>query len=436
MEFSSFHFCPEIEKGIKALGYAEPTPIQAQTIPEILKGRDLMGLAQTGTGKTAAFILPILQKLMPGPRKQIRALIISPTRELAAQTHEFILRLARHTKFKDVAIYGGVGKAQQIKKIKAGVEIITACPGRLNDLMDQGEIDLASLEVLVLDEADRMFDMGFLPDIRRIIRRIPAGTQTLLFSATMPQDIKSLADEILVNPVTVSPDDRVPVSTVSHAIYPVQPHLKAQLLMKLLDCTDTESVLVFTRTKERASRLARQLNKAGYKVIELHGDLAQGQRRQAMDGFRAGKYRVLVATDIAARGIDISRISHVINYDMPDTVEAYTHRIGRTGRAARTGDAFTFVTSDDRGFVWDIERTLGEKLESRILQDFDYTIPPPAGYRDTGSNASSGNRPAAGMARRTLSGAFPGMGSSSGGGTRPATGGSISLKPRRLRTVR
>ncbi len=438
MSFSSFGFCPEIEKGIQSLGYAAPTPIQTQAIPEIFQGRDLIGLAQTGTGKTAAFVLPILQRLMPGPRKHIRALIVSPTRELAAQTHEFILGLARHAKIKAVAIYGGVGKAPQIAKIKKGVEIMTACPGRLIDLMDQGVFDLSQLEVLVIDEADRMFDMGFLPDIRTIIGRIPTGTQTLLFSATMPDDIKRLADDILVNPVTVTAGEMAPVSTVSHSIYPVQPHLKAKLLMKLLDSIDTGSVLVFTRTKERTSRLAAQMKKAGYEVVALHGDLPQGKRRAAMDGFRAGKYRILVATDIAARGIDISLISHVINYDMPDTVDAYTHRIGRTGRAARTGDAFSFVTIEDRGFVWEIERVLGEKLDSRILQDFDYTVPAPSGHSEAARDSASGSRRSGGAApsrtRRSLSDAFPGLGVS-GGASRPFSN-VASLRPRRPRTVR
>ena len=374
MNFKSFNLHPHIESGIKALGYTEPTPIQTQCIPSILRKRDVMGLAQTGTGKTAAFVLPILQRLMDGPRKRIRALIIAPTRELAEQTHESICQLGRRTKLKSMTIYGGTKIGSQIRMIRKGVEIAVACPGRLIDLMDQGMIDLSRLEVLVLDEADRMFDMGFLPDIRKIMQRLPKKRQTLLFSATMPDDIRGLAQDILHNPVTFQIGHTAPVSTVSHALYPVEPQRKKDLLMKLLDRTVTESVLVFTRTKIRATRLAKQMKKAGFFATSLQGDLSQNKRREALNGFRNGKYQILVATDIAARGIDVSRISHVINYDMPDTIDAYTHRIGRTGRAAQAGDAFTFVTREEKSFVWTIEKVLGEKIESRTLEDFDYTI--------------------------------------------------------------
>lgn len=379
MNFKSFNLHPHIESGIKALGFTEPTPIQTQCIPYILRERDVMGLAQTGTGKTAAFALPILQRLMDGPRKRIRALIIAPTRELAEQTHESMCQLGQRTRLKSITIYGGTKKDSQIRMLRKGAEIAVACPGRLIDLMDQGAIDLSRLEVLVLDEADRMFDMGFLPDIRTIMKRLPKQRQTLLFSATMPDDIRELAHDILNNPVTFQIGDTAPVSTVSHALYPVEPHLKKDLLMKLLDRTDTESVLVFTRTKIRATRLAKHMKKAGFFATSLQGDLSQYKRQAALNGFRNGKYQILVATDIAARGIDVSRISHVINYDMPDTVDAYTHRIGRTGRAARTGDAFTFVTSEERAFVWTIEKVLGEKIERRTLEDFDYTVPAPTG---------------------------------------------------------
>jgi ATP-dependent RNA helicase RhlE len=272
-----------------------------------------------------------------------------------------------------------VEKHLQIRKLRDGVEIVVACPGRLLDLMNQGVIDLSRLKVLVLDEADRMFDMGFLPDVKEILKRLPSQRQTMLFSATMPNDIRELAREVLRNPVTVQIGKNVPVSTVSHAIYTVEPHLKAALLMRILDRTKTQSVLIFTRTKDRATRLARQMKKAGFVAASLQGDLPQNKRQEALNGFRDGKYQILVATDIAARGIDVSRISHVINYDMPDTVDAYTHRIGRTGRAAKTGDAFTFVTYKDRAFVWDIERALGEKIERRTLGDFDYTVMAPGG---------------------------------------------------------
>jgi len=374
MNFKSFNLHPQIEAGVEAMGYTIPTPIQIQCIPSVLQNRDVMGMAHTGTGKTAAFVLPILQRLMNSKRKRIQCLIIAPTRELAEQIHDHIRQLGQHTKLRSVTVYGGVEKHTQIKKLRDGVEIVVACPGRLLDLMNQGVIDLSCLKVLVLDEADRMFDMGFLPDIRKILKSLPSQRQTMLFSATMPDDIRKLAREVLRNPVTVQVGDNAPVSTVSHAIYTVEPPLKAALLMRILDRTDTESVLVFTRTKDRATRLARQMKKAGFVAASLQGDLPQNKRQEALNGFRDGKYQILVATDIASRGIDVSRISHVINYDMPDTVDAYTHRIGRTGRAAKTGDAFTFVTYKDRAFVWDIERALGEKIERRTLGDFDYTV--------------------------------------------------------------
>jgi ATP-dependent RNA helicase RhlE len=378
MSFKQFNLHPQIEMGIEALRYTAPTPIQLQSIPAILQGKDVMGMAQTGTGKTAAFALPILQRLLSGPRKRLRALIVAPTRELAEQIHEAIDGLGRATKLKSVTIYGGVNKNPQIQKLRQGAEIAVACPGRLLDLADQGEINLSGIEILVIDEADRMFDMGFLPDIRKILKRLPAKRQTLLFSATMPDDIRKLAKEILHDPVTVRVGEGVPVSTVSHALYPVEPHLKTALLMKLIERTDTESVLVFARTKHRTTRVAEQMQRAGFPVASLQGNLSQNRRQDALSGFRDGKYQILVATDIAARGIDVSGISHVINYDMPDTVDAYTHRIGRTGRAAKTGDAFTFVTPQDRTFVVDIEHVLGERIERRTLTDFDYTVPAPA----------------------------------------------------------
>jgi len=379
MNFESFHLHPHIESGIKALRYTVPTAIQVQSIPSVLQGRDVIGLAQTGTGKTAAFVLPILQRLIAGSRKPVRALIIAPTRELAEQINEAIGQLGRYTQLKSVSIYGGVNKNPQIRKLRDGAEIAVACPGRLIDLMDQGAISLSHVEVLVLDEADRMFDMGFLPEIRKILRRVPVQRQTLLFSATMPDDIRDLAKEILQDPVTVQIGETVPVSTVSHAVYPVEQHLKTALLVKLLHRTDTESVLIFTRTKHRATRLSTQMKRAGFAATSLQGDLTQQDRQKALSGFRKGTYRILVATDIAARGIDVSGISHVINYDMPDTVDAYTHRIGRTGRATRTGEAFSFVTRNESTFLWSIESVLGEKLETRTLKDFDYTVPAPEG---------------------------------------------------------
>jgi ATP-dependent RNA helicase RhlE len=378
MSFSSFKLHPQIAAGVKALGYKTPTPIQVQAIPPVLAGKDVMGLAQTGTGKTAAFVLPILERLLPGPRGKVRTLIIAPTRELAEQIHVSIGELGRNTHLKSCTIYGGVGANPQIRKLRAGVDIVVACPGRLLDHLSQRTINLASLEVLVLDEADRMFDMGFLPDVRRIIKQLPYPRQTLMFSATMPDDIRKLTDEVLHDPVTVKVGRTAPANTVSHALYPVEQHLKTALLMELLRHTDTESILIFTRTKYRAKRIGQQLEKAGYKAASLQGNLSQNKRQDALDGFRNGSYRILVATDIAARGIDVLSISHVINYDIPDTTDAYTHRIGRTGRAAKTGDAFTFVSREDEPLVKSIEHVLGEKIERRILKDFDYTKSAPA----------------------------------------------------------
>jgi ATP-dependent RNA helicase RhlE len=377
MDFQEFNFHPAIAAGLKAAGYTTPTPIQEQAIPSVMAGSDVMGLAQTGTGKTAAFVLPILQRLMQGERGRVRALIVAPTRELAEQINEAIGLMGRQTRLKSMTVYGGVAVNPQIDKLRRGVEIIVACPGRLLDHLNQGNIDLAAVEVLVLDEADQMFDMGFLPDIRRILKFIPAQRQTLLFSATMPDDIRRLASEILTKPITVQAGSTAPPVTVSHALYPVGQHLKTPLLLELLQHTDTDSVLVFTRTKHRAKRLGEQLEKAGYKAASLQGNLSQNRRQAALDGFRDGTFQILVATDIAARGIDVSQISHVVNYDIPDTPEAYIHRIGRTGRAARSGDAFTLVTSEDTIMVRTIEKKLGTELERRKLEGFDYSVPAP-----------------------------------------------------------
>ncbi len=377
MLFDSFDLHPSIQFGVKRLGYVTATPIQEQGIPPVLAGRDVMSLAQTGTGKTAVFVLPILQRLVSRSKGKIRALILAPTRELAEQTREFIVALGCRTNLRSITVYGGVKQGPQEKKIKNGVDIVVACPGRLLDLVNQRVIDLSTVEVLVLDEADRMFDMGFLPDVRRIIKHIPKIRQTLLFSATMPDDIRKLSHEILHDPVIVQIDHTVPLNTISHALYPVPQHLKTSLLISILKMMDTDSVLIFTRTKHRAKRLGRQLERAGYRATSLQGNLSQNKRKAALDGFRKGSFQILVATDIAARGIDVSSISHVINYDIPDTTDAYTHRIGRTGRAAKTGDAFTFVTHEDEAVVMSIERVLGAKVDRRIIEGFDYNKPPP-----------------------------------------------------------
>jgi ATP-dependent RNA helicase RhlE len=378
MSFETFNLHPSIMAGVRALGYTKPTPIQLQAIPPIMQGRDIIGLAQTGTGKTAAFVLPILQRLLQGPRGRTRALIISPTRELAEQTCEAINDLGKQTGLRGVAIYGGVSMEQQTRQLTKGVEIITACPGRLLDHLWKGTVDLSHLEVLVIDEADRMFDMGFLPDIRNILKCILHKRQTLLFSATMPQNIRRLAREILHDPVTVQIGRTLPAKTVSHFLYPVQQHLKTTLLKELLRKTDTESVLVFTRTKHRASRVAQQLVRAGYRVTSLQGNLSQNQRQAALDGFRNGSIKILVATNIAARGIDVLSISHVINYDMPESTDDYIHRIGRTGRVNKSGDALTFVTEADTGKIRALEQLLDAPLARMKLQGFDYTKPAPA----------------------------------------------------------
>jgi ATP-dependent RNA helicase RhlE len=380
LSFSTFDLHPRVAAGLSACGFSEATPIQRRSIPPGLAGRDVMGLAQTGTGKTAAFALPILQRLMRGPRGRLRALVVAPTRELAEQIHEAIGALGGQTGLRSVTLYGGVNIRPQVARLRAGAEIAVACPGRLLDHVGQRTIDLRAVEVLVLDEADRMFDMGFLPAIRKIVRLLPASRQTLLFSATMPDDVRRLTAEVLRDPVTVQVGHTAPATTVTHAIFPVEPQAKTPLLLGLLARIETGSILVFTRTKHRAKRLGEQLARAGHAATSIQGNLSQSRRQAALDGFRAGRFRVLVATDIAARGIDVSTISHVVNYDMPDTTDAYTHRIGRTGRATRTGDAFTLVTREDHGMIRDIERLLGEPLERRTVDGLDgrqTTIAPP-----------------------------------------------------------
>ncbi len=386
MNFEHFSFDPRISAGIKSLGYTTPTPIQQQAIPVVLKGRDVLGTAQTGTGKTAAFVLPILQRLTKGPSRRVRALIVAPTRELAEQIHQASVDLGKNTRLRSVTVYGGVSKNRQVKALRRGAEIVVACPGRLLDLANDRSIDLSRVEVLVLDEADRMCDMGFLPDIRRILKLVPARRQTLFFSATMPQDIRRLADSILKDPVAVQIGLIAPAKTVSHALYPISQGLKKKLLLDTLEQTATGRVLVFTRTKYRARNLARDLKKRRYRVAALQGNMSQNQRQAAINGFRDGKYDILVATDIAARGIDVKDISHVINFDMPDTVDAYTHRIGRTGRAHRTGEALTFVTRGDEPLVRAIEKVLGKRIERRRLPGFNY-----GGFAS--ESQSQGNRP-------------------------------------------
>jgi len=362
MSFTAFQFHPQIQTALDNCGYAPPTPIQEQAIPPVLVGRDLLGLAQTGTGKTAAFVLPVLQRLHAGPRGKIRTLIIAPTRELAEQTHDYIGKMAGHTHLRSIVICGGVSKQAQINKIRQGAEIIVACPGRLLDLVNDRAITLSAVEMLILDEADHMFDGGFLPDVRRILKNLPKQRQTLVFSATMPKEIRSLAENIMTDPATVQIDHTKPATTISHAFYQVEQKNKTTLLKKILDEKEIATAIVFTRTKHKAKNLALQLQKTGCKATSLQGNLSQQKRKLALDGFKSGTYNVLVATDIAARGIDVSGISHVINFDMPATAETYTHRTGRTGRAARSGKACTFATTDDYKMIRALERSLGKDL--------------------------------------------------------------------------
>ncbi|MGE4543312.1 MAG: DEAD/DEAH box helicase [Pedobacter sp.] len=432
MDFNTFDFHPQIAKGIVAAGYVSPTPIQAQAIPSVLAGRDVMGLAQTGTGKTAAFALPILQRLIKGSRGGVRALVVAPTRELAEQIHQAISDLGAETGLRSMTIYGGVNIRPQITALKRGVDIVVACPGRLIDHIGQGTIDLSKVEALVLDEADQMFDMGFFPAIRRILQNLPKKRQTLLFSATMPDEIRRLSAEVLFQPVTVQVGNTAPAETVSHALYPVAQHQKTAMLLELLSGDSTESVLVFTRTKHRAKRLGLQLDKAGYRAASLQGNLSQSRRQEALSGFRDGKYQVLVATDIAARGIDVSQVSHVINYDIPDTPEAYVHRIGRTGRASRKGDAYTLVSGEDNAMVRAIEKVLKAPIERRTIDGFDYNAPAPPraadGDRDNAARRTprggKSSKPAAGkaggQARRQRSSSSAPSRSNSSRGRKPA----------------
>ena len=380
-------------QGIRNAGYESATPIQEAAIPAALRGRDIIGTAQTGTGKTAAFVLPILNKLLDGPRGVPRALIVTPTRELAEQIHQVFRALAVGTKLRSTTIYGGVGANRQIKALKEGVEILVATPGRLLDLMQQRYARLHNIEVLVLDEADRMFDMGFLPDVRRIIKAVPTQRQTMLFSATFPPEVELLASHSLIDPQRIAMGISRPAHTVTHALYPVPSHLKSALLLKLLRQIDTDSVLIFTRTKHRADKVARQIAHAGFRVTSLHSNRTQGQRENALRGFKTGHFRIMVATDIAARGLDIESISHVINYDIPDTADAYIHRIGRTGRAQRTGDAFTLVTPEDYDMIRTLERIMGGPIRRETLPDFDYSLPAPPKHASTPRDARRPARP-------------------------------------------
>jgi len=377
MSFKQFNLDSRLMSAINREGYIHPTPIQAKAIPLVLAGHDLIGTAQTGTGKTAAFVLPILQKLIAGPRGRTQVLIITPTRELAEQIHQTIQTLAAGTKIRSATLYGGVSSAPQLNALRRGVEILVACPGRLLDHIQHGHARLNSLTFLVLDEADRMFDMGFLPDVRKILKHVPEKRQTLLFSATFPSEIKDLASQTLTNPKYATLSLNCPVHTVSHALYPVPHHLKTKLVLSLLKSTNTGSVLIFTRTKYRAQGLAGKIESIGYKVTSLHSNRTQNQRQAAINGFKDGTFQIMVATDIAARGLDVEKVSHVINFDMPNTSDAYIHRIGRTGRAENRGDAFTLTTPEDSDMVRTLEKIMGKPLRREKLPEFNYHTPPP-----------------------------------------------------------
>ncbi len=376
--FASLGLAAPILEAVSAAGYRAPTPIQQEAIPVAMQGRDVMGLAQTGTGKTAAFTLPILHRLIGGP-KRLRCLILTPTRELCQQVDESFRKYGRFSEIEVAPIYGGVSYEPQEQALARGVDVIVATPGRFIDHMEKRNASLEDLEILVLDEADRMLDMGFAPQISRIVGGISSYRQTLLFSATMPPEVEALARKYLRRPVVVQVGRRSSAaSTVRHAVYPVPRGRKNDLLVELLRKPEMDSVLVFTRTKQGADRVVHDLHDAGIQATAMHADKTQAQRTQAIERFKAGEIRVLVATDIAQRGLDISGISHVINYDVPQQAEDYVHRIGRTGRAASTGDAFTFMAPDEIAMVRTIERVLGQPIERISVPGFDFGTSAPA----------------------------------------------------------
>lgn len=379
MPFSGLKLHPGLLRAIKELGFARPTPIQADAIPPALAGRDLLACASTGSGKTAAFLLPILQKLMERPRGATRALVVTPTRELAAQIHEDFNDLAVHTPITAAAIFGGVGMGPQEHAFQAKTDVLVATPGRLLDHLNRPYGRLNAVEFLVLDEADRMLDMGFLPEIKKILRHLPARRQTLFFSATMPPPIAALTREMLHNPVTINLERQAaPAVGITQAVYPVPQELKSALFLELLRRGEMREALVFTRTKHRTDRLARYLAHHGIPVARIHGNRSQAQRTEALAGFKAGKYRVLAATDIVARGIDVEALGHVVNFDVPAAPEDYIHRVGRTARAEAKGDAFTFVSPEEEGDLRGIERAIGKRLPRVTVPDFDYRARPSA----------------------------------------------------------
>jgi len=380
MRFTELDLSEPLQKAISALGYEETTPIQTQAIPPSLQKRDIVGCAQTGTGKTLAFLLPALERLLrdPARTKNPRVVVLEPTRELVIQVAGETRKLAARTSLRVLPVYGGAGMRKQIDTLRRGVDVVVATPGRLMDHMRRKNVSFSDLQVLVLDEADRMLDMGFLPDIKQIVSRMPRQRQTMLFSATMPPAISALARQFQRDPVTFEIDLAQPPEAIQQALYPVPKHLKPQLLLAMLEQMDINSMLVFTRTKQGADVVTRQLRQSRIAVACIHGDFNQRDRISALEGFRSGKHRVLVATNIAARGLDVEGISHVINYDVPDHPEDYVHRVGRTARAEADGDAITLVTPDDELLIHRIEYLLGRKIERKTLRGFDYDVPTPS----------------------------------------------------------
>jgi len=377
MPFASFGLHPDLVRGLRELGFTRPTPIQQDAIPAAMEGRDVLACAMTGSGKTAAFLLPILHRLHGKRRGVTRALVLTPTRELAAQIDQHLSALAVHTPLSGAAVFGGVAMGPQEHAFRSGVDVIVATPGRLLDHLRQPYARLAGLEILVLDEADRMLDMGFLPDIRRVLRQLPAKRQTLFFSATMPDPIIGLTRELLHRPVTINLARKAaPAVGITQAVYPVPENLKAELLLELIRRGVLHDVIVFTRTKHRANRLADFLERHKVSCAKIHGNRSQAQRTDALAGFKAGRIKVLVATDIVARGIDVEELGHVVNFDVPLAAEDYIHRVGRTARAEATGDAFTFVAPGDEAELRAIERAVGHALLRVTLPDFDYTRRP------------------------------------------------------------
>jgi ATP-dependent RNA helicase RhlE len=383
MRFTELELSGSLLKAVNALGYEETTPIQAEAIPPGLQRRDMIARAQTGTGKTLAFVLPALERLLRDntKTKNPRVVILEPTRELAIQVAEETRKLAARTPLRVAPIYGGARMRKQTDRLRRGVDVVIATPGRLMDHMRRRNVNFRDLQILVLDEADRMLDMGFLPDIKQIVRQMPRQRQTMLFSATIPATVAALAREFLHNPVSIEIDLARPPEAIKQALYPVPKHLKSGLLVNLLEQANAERVLVFTRTKQEADIVTRNLQQSGINVACIHGDFRQRDRISALEGFRSGKHRVLVATNIAARGLDVEGISHVINYDVPDHAEDYVHRVGRTARADADGDAITLVTLDDEALVHRIEYLLGRKIERKTLPGFDYDVPAPSWAR-------------------------------------------------------